>query len=74
MDLYQTNKNEKEVDVKVLNNAIDMIDIYFDDMTQEKFLVDFDNIISTLINISNQLSLYNKYFFLFKLKQIRDCY
>ena len=52
-DLYKTNKNENDKpDLEESTKAVDMIDVYFDNIDQEKFIIEYDIIISTLIVIT----------------------
>ena len=51
--LHETNKNENDkTDSKEINKAVDMIDIYFVSIDQDKFNTEYDIIISTLIAIT----------------------
>lgn len=54
MEIYQTNKSEDIINDETLNRAINLIDNYFDNLTQEKFLQDYDSIISTLLTITSE--------------------
>ena len=52
-DLYKTNKNENDKqELEEINKAVDIIDIYFNSIDQDKFNTEYDIIISTLIAIT----------------------
>jgi len=53
IEIYISNKNDNEFDAGLLNHSLDLINNYFDKITSEKFVENFDNFISTLITISN---------------------
>jgi hypothetical protein len=52
MEIYQTNKKEDEVDPATINKAVDMVETYFDDLSEAKFLENYESIVSTIITIS----------------------
>jgi len=55
MEIYQSNINSDEVvSDRILDNSINMLDNYFDELKLENFLIDYEKIITTLITLSNQ--------------------
>ena len=67
-DLYKTNKNENyNPDSEEMNKALDMIDVYFQTIDQEKFITEYDIIISTLIGVSSQNFDYDKIYTIYKI-------
>lgn len=54
IELYQTNKVNEDVNSTELNNKVDMINLLFENVNQEKFLKEYDVIISTLVNVSSK--------------------
>ena len=57
MEIYQSNKKEDEIDPLMINKAVDMVETYFDDLSEPKFLENYEIIVSTIITISkNELT------------------
>ena len=57
VSIYSSNldevQNGNNQDNSLTNQAINMMDTYFDSVTGEKFLQDYENIITNLLKISN---------------------